>query len=135
MMEISSFDDLLVAARLQPDPQRLLFVFAGAGLPDDSSPEQRASFAAGVGGELTPMMIVDKSPASLTTFAELSDEACQFGAEWSIAFVASLSGRNGSAPTEVETGRSLERMIEDVKRGTIGAFIPFDRDGHIVRFV
>jgi len=68
MMEISSFDDLLVAAREQPEPQRLLFVFAGAGLPEDSSPEQQASFAAGVGGELTPMMTVDKSPASLTTF-------------------------------------------------------------------
>ncbi len=27
-MDISSFDDLLQAARLQPEPQRLLFVFA-----------------------------------------------------------------------------------------------------------
>jgi len=134
-MDISSFDDLLVAAREQPEPQRLLFVFAGAGLPEDSSPEQQASFAAGVGGELTPMMTVDKSPASLTTFEELSEEARQFGADWSIAFVASLSGRNGSAPTEVETSRSLDRMIEDIKRGMIGAFIPFDRAGQLVRFV
>ena len=28
-MEIASFDDLLHAARAQPEPQRLLFVFAG----------------------------------------------------------------------------------------------------------
>jgi hypothetical protein len=27
-MDISSFDDLLHAARMQPEPQRLLFVFA-----------------------------------------------------------------------------------------------------------
>jgi hypothetical protein len=31
-MEISSFDDLLRAARAQPEPQLLLFVFAGQAL-------------------------------------------------------------------------------------------------------
>ncbi|MEO8923737.1 MAG: ribonucleotide reductase subunit alpha, partial [Caldimonas sp.] len=40
-MSISSFDDLLRAAREQPEPQRLLFVFAGAELPDDSSAVQQ----------------------------------------------------------------------------------------------
>ena len=35
-MNIASFDDLLVAARQQPEPQRLLFVFAGVELPDDA---------------------------------------------------------------------------------------------------
>ena len=55
-VEISSFDDLLRAARSQPEPQRLLFVFAGAELPEDCTPEQRARFEAGQGGALTPMM-------------------------------------------------------------------------------
>ena len=41
-MDISSFDDLLHAARLQPEPQRLLFVFVGVELPDDATPAQRA---------------------------------------------------------------------------------------------
>ena len=36
-MEISSFDDLIEAARAQPEPQRLLFVFAAVELPDDAS--------------------------------------------------------------------------------------------------
>ena len=43
-MTISSFDDLLQAARSQPEPQRLLFVFAGVELPDDATPEQRTRF-------------------------------------------------------------------------------------------
>ena len=51
-MEISSFDDLLQAACRQPQPQRLLFVFAGAELPDDATPAQQADFAAGHGGAL-----------------------------------------------------------------------------------
>jgi hypothetical protein len=40
-MNISSFDDLLRAAREQSEPQRLLFVFANAVLPDDSTPVLR----------------------------------------------------------------------------------------------
>ncbi|HET7160419.1 MAG TPA: ribonucleotide reductase subunit alpha, partial [Burkholderiales bacterium] len=70
-MVISSFDDLLRAARMQPEPQRLLFVFAGVELPADSTPEQRAGFQAGQGGALIPLMSVDKSPDELETFAAL----------------------------------------------------------------
>jgi len=57
-MNISSFDDLLRAAREQPEPQRLLFVFANAVLPEDSTPEQRARFEAGESGALAPLMSV-----------------------------------------------------------------------------
>ncbi len=60
-MNISNFDELLQAARAQAQPQRLLFVFAGVELPDDSTPEQAASFAAGEGGALVPLMVVDSS--------------------------------------------------------------------------
>ncbi len=41
-MNITTFDDLLAAARHQTEPQRLLLVFAGAELPADSSPERAA---------------------------------------------------------------------------------------------
>ena len=95
-MEISSFDDLVAACRAQPQPQRLLFVFAGASLPDDSTPEQRARFAAGEGGELTPLMSVDKAPAAMTTFESLAEESRQYARDWSIVFVASLSGAMGA---------------------------------------
>ena len=67
-VNIASFDDLLRAARDQPEPQRLLFVFANAVLPDDSTPEQRARFEAGQGGALAPLMSVDKAPEDLGTF-------------------------------------------------------------------
>ena len=65
-MEITSFDDLLQAARQQPEPQRLLFVFAGAELPDECRPRFSArSSRQGEGGELAPLMCVDKAPAEL----------------------------------------------------------------------
>ena len=53
MNQSSHFRQLLQAAAAQPDPQRLLFVFAAAELPDDPTPAQRERFAAGEGGALT----------------------------------------------------------------------------------
>jgi len=128
-VNISDFGDLLRAARAQPEPQRLLFVFAHAVLPDDSTPEQRARFEAGEGGALAPLMAVDKLPEELDTFAALVEESRQFGQDWAIVFVASLSGRDGRAPSSEEADRSLQRMIESIKAGSIGSFIPFDRQG------
>ena len=133
-MSISSFDDLLRAAREQSEPQRLLFVFANAVLPDNSTPEQRARFEAGQGGALTPLMSVDKTPEELKTFAALVEESRQFGHDWAIVFVASLSGRDGRAPTSEEADRSLQRMIESIESGLFGSFIPFDRQGQPMLF-
>lgn len=129
-MDIESFDDLLRAARAQSQPQRLLFVFAGAALPDDSTPEQRARFDAGEGGALVPLLSVDKDPQQLQDFDSLAGEAGQFGRDWAVVFVAGLSGRNGCAPSSGEADRSLRRMIEMIKAGAIDSFIPFDRQGH-----
>jgi len=131
-VNISNFDDLLRAAREQPEPQRLLFVFTGAELPEDSTPEQRARFQAGQGGALVPLMSVDKSSDELDSFAALEEEARQMGMEWAIVFVASLAGRAGRAPSSAEAGQSLERMIASIKAGAIGSFIPFDRNGEPV---
>ena len=133
-MNISSFDDLLRAAREQSEPQRLLFVFANAELPDDSTPEQRARFEAGQGGALTPLMSVDKAPEELGSFAALVEESRGFGRDWAVVFVASLSGRAGRAPTSEEADRSLHRMIESIKTGSFGSFIPFDRKGQPMLF-
>ena len=132
-MDISSFDDLLRAAREQPEPQRLLFVFAGAEAPDDATAEQRARFQAGQGGALTPLMSVDKAPEELATFAALVEESREFGQDWAIVFVAGLSGRGGRAPSSEEAGRSLERMIESITTGSFAAFLPFNRLGEPVR--
>lgn len=133
-MSIASYEDLLRAARGQANPQRLLFVFARAVLPDDSTPAQRADFAAGRGGALEPLMSVDKAPEELGSFAALVEESRQFGPDWSIVFVGSLAGRNGRAPTSAEADRSLQGMIESIKAGMFGPFIPFDRQGAPVLF-
>ena len=133
-MNISSFDDLLAAARQQREPQRLLFVFASAELPEGSTPEQAARFRAGQGGALTPLMCVDKTPDEIASFAALAEESRQFGQDWGMVFVAGLSGRNGVAPTPDEAQKPLEKMVESIKAGTFGAFIPFDRMGQPVLF-
>jgi hypothetical protein len=128
-MEITSFDDLLQAARAQPEPQRLMFVFAGATLPGNASAAQRASFDAGAGGELAPLMCVDKTPESLADFTALAEESRQIGPDWAIVFAAALPGRAGQAPSDAETEAALQRMVEAVRGGAIGGFIPFGRDG------
>ncbi len=133
-MNIENFDDLLRAARQQPEPQRLLFVFANAVLPDDSTPEQRARFESGQGGALTPLMSVDKTPEELGTFAELVAESRRFAPDWAIVFVAGLPGRDGRAPTSKEADPSLQRMIESIKTGSFASFIPFDRQGQSMLF-
>jgi hypothetical protein len=133
-VNISNFDDLLRAARAQPGPQRLLFVFANAVLPGDSTPEQRARFDAGQGGALAPLMSVDKTPEDLSTFSALVEESRHFGPDWAIVFVASLPGRDGRAPTSEEADQSLQRMIASIKNGAFGAFIPFDRQGQPILF-
>lgn len=128
-MTIASYEDLVRAARQQAEPQRLLFVFARAVLPDDCTPAQRAEFSAGRGGALEPLMSVDKTPEELGSFAALVEESRQFGPDWSIVFVGSLPGRNGRAPTSAEADRSLQGMVESIKAGLFGPFIPFDRKG------
>ena len=51
-----------------------------------------------------------------------------------MVFVAGLSGRDGRAPTSEEADRSLQRMIESVKTGAFGSYLPFDRQGRPVHF-
>jgi hypothetical protein len=133
-MDIESFDDLLRTAREQPEPQRLLFVFATAELPGDSTTDQRARFEAGEGGALVPLMTVDKDPDELASFASLAQESRQFAGDWTMVFVAGLSGRDGRKPTGEQTDQALQRMIESVKMGSFGSFIPFDRRGRPVLF-
>ena len=133
-LRISSFDDLLRAARQQPEPQRLLFVFMGAELPEDSTPEQRQRFAAGAGGALVPLMCVDKAPDELSTFAALAEESRMSGPEWTMVFVAGLAGQGGRALSHDDAEAPLQRMVEAIKAGSHGSFIPFDREGQPVVF-
>ncbi len=132
-MDISTFDDLLLAARQQPDAQRLLLVFAGASLPEDASAAQRARFEAGEAGELVPLMCVDKDPWALSGFEALSAEAEAAGPPWALVFAAAIGGAGPRAPAEATVRAALERMVEAVRSGALDRFIPFDRQGHAVR--
>lgn len=124
-MNITHFDDLLTLARQQPAPQRLLLVFAGAELPEGSSPEQAARFAAGGGGALVPLMCVDKTPDEITSFAALAEESRQFGQPWAMVFAAAMTdGPDAAAP--------LQRMVDAIQRGALGGFIPFNGLGDVV---
>lgn len=133
-MTIASFDDLLQSARQQTEPQRLLFVFTTAELPDDATPEQRARFQVGEGGTLTPLMCVDKLPDELPSFEALLEESRQAGPAWDIVFVAALSGSADRSPTSTDAEAPLQRMVESIKSGRIGSFIPFDVLGQPVNF-
>ncbi|MGB4925523.1 MAG: ribonucleotide reductase subunit alpha [Giesbergeria sp.] len=132
-MEISSFDDLLQAARAQAESQRLLFVFVGVELPDEATPAQRERFAQGEGGALVPQMCVDKAPDELASFDALVQEAAQFGKDWTLVFAAAMSGTLNRAPTSGDAELPLESMVDAIKRGVHAGLIPFDRTGHAVQ--
>ena len=133
-LTISGFDDFLGAAREQQEPQRLLFVFAGAELPDDSTSAQRQRFAAGAGGALVPLMCVDKALDELSTFTRLVDESRAAGPEWTIVFVAAIAGRGQRPPTHEDAVAPLQFMVDAIKSGSHRSFIPFDRAGLPVLF-
>ena len=131
-MDINTFDDLLLAARQQPDPQRLLLVFAGASLPAAASAAQRAAFEAGVGGELAPLMCVDKDPHALASFAALVAEAETLGPPWTLVFAAALAGPASLPPSDSQVDAALEQMVEAVRNGDVARYLPFDRQGQAV---
>jgi len=132
-MDITRFEDLLAAARAQPEPQRLLFVFAAVELPDDATPQERDGFTRGDGGALVPQMCVDKAPHELNTFADLVTEAAQFAKPWGIVFAAAMSGRAGAVPTSADADQPLERMTAAIQGGRFDGYIPFDPQGQAVQ--
>lgn len=127
-MNIEHFNDLLAMARRQPEPQRLLMVFATAECEPDATPEQRAAHAAGEGGVLRPLMCVDKDPAELQDFQALAAEAREAGPAWQLVFTAALAGRT----TASEINRMLDLLVKRVETGELGGLLPFNTDGETV---
>ena len=137
MDNTSAFDQLLQGAAAQPEPQRLLFVFAAAELPEDATPAQRERFAAGAGGTLEPVICVGKGLDELISFDALvtESESREVDASWHVVFAAGLSGSNGQPPSAEQVNRALQTMIERVRSGKLGNFLALDKSGGALQFV
>lgn len=129
---ISSYSDLIAETRNQSDPQRLLFVFCRAELPDEASAEEKAAFERGEGGALTPVVCVDKAPHEVPDFEVLTKESRETGQSWDVVFVAAMSGRGGIAPTTDETQQPMTMMVESIRLGHISNYLPLDPTGNAI---
>ena len=131
-MNISKFDDLLLAAKQQEHAQRLLLVFTTAELPDDPSPELRAGFEQGNGGVLVPLMCVHKTPDEVGSFEQLTLQAKEFGRPWTILFASSLSGQGAEPPNETTANQLLNVAVEYIRKGDFARLVAFDVTGQAV---
>jgi len=132
-MVISGFESLLEAARQQPEPQRLLFVFARAELPEGATPEEKRRFENGQGGALAPVMYVDKKTDEIHSFAELVEESRRMGKPWDMVFVGCLGGQGDREPSDEATQKALESMIKSIQGGLVSHLLMYRPDGEQVR--
>ena len=128
------FEQLLAAAAAQPQPQRLLFVFAAAELPADATAAQRESFEAAQGGTLSPLACVDKTPEELGTFEQLVAESRSASPPWQVVFIAGLAGRDGRPPSDQQVDSALHKMVEGVRTGRLSAYLALNPAGEVLDF-
>lgn len=113
----------------------MLFVFLKASLPKDYKDEEKGSFDSGQGGELEPIMCVDKPLEELSNFSDLVKESEQMEQDWHIVLVSSISGSNGLVADTKEVERSLKMMVGTVQQGgDLSKFMAFERGGEPLRF-
>lgn len=129
---ISSYQGLVQASREEPEPQRFLFVFCKAELPDDASAEERAAFERGEGGALTPVICVDKTPEEVSRFEQLVEESRETGQDWDMVFVAAMSGRGGVVPSSDEARQPMTMMVESIRMGHLGNYLPLNSQGQAI---
>ena len=129
---ISNYSELIAATKQEHEPQRLLFVFCRAELPDDATADERAAFKRGEGGALTPVICVDKTPAEVADFSQLVEESHSTGENWDVVFVAAMSGRGGIPPSSDETKQPMTMMVESIRVGHVGNYLPLNASGEAV---
>ncbi len=135
-LEITDFNSLLSAAAAQPEPQRLLFVFVKAVLPEDYDEAEAERFRAGGGGALLPVMHVDKDVGELENFEQLVTESRGMGEEWHMVLVAAISGNNGRPPSAQQSDEGLELMVKTIHAGgDLSHYLAFDQQGDPVQFL
>lgn len=129
-MNIASFTDLLSAAAMQAEPQRLLFTFTRA----EYEAMDPANADAPRRGTLAPVMCVDKQVGELDTFANLAAESRAMGAPWDVVLVTSLSGSAGQLPDARKTEAALKEMVQAIQEGRMERFLAFDGEGELLQF-
>lgn len=129
---ISSYSELINATEDEHEPQRLLFVFCRAELPDDASAAEKAAFERGEGGALTPVICVDKAPQEVSEFSVLVEESQSTGQPWDVVFVAAMSGRGGTPPSSDEAQQPMTMMVESIRLGHVSHYLPLDKSGSAI---
>jgi hypothetical protein len=129
-IEITDYESLLSAAKVQPEPQRLLFVFLKASLPEGSTDSSSVQ-----GGQLQPIMCVDKTLDELGSFADLVAESERMEQDWQIVLVGCLSGHSGITPSSDDATKPLTTMVQTVEEGgDLSKYMAFNREGDPVQF-
>lgn len=131
-MNVTNYNDLLAAARAQPQPQRILFAFASAELPADAGAPERERYAERRGGALKPVMCVDKTLDELGSFEDLVAESRHTGADWDIVFVTTMSGSDGKPPPSAQAEAPLNMMVTYIHTGQVERFLAFNKDGELL---
>ena len=135
MIKITDYESLLAVGKQQNDPQRFLFVFLQASLPDEYDEMDKQRFHSGQGGELKAIMCVDKDLEELTDFVGLVTESKQMEQDWSMVIIACLSGKNGVHPTAAEAEKPLKMMVQTVQNGgDLSRYLAFDKQGVLLHF-
>jgi hypothetical protein len=136
MVQIKDFESLLEATLQQPESFQLLFVFAKSALPPEHSEEESERFKSGLGGELTPMMCVDKSPDELSNFKALALEAEKLFLDWQMVFIGALPGAIGAPPGKEAIDEALKNMVQAIQfGGDMSGYLIFDKNGDPIRIV
>lgn len=135
MTEITDYKSLLIVGKEQSEPQRFLFVFLQASLPDAHKEEDKESFHSGKGGMLEAIMCVDKDLDELTNFEDLVTESKQMEQQWDIVLIACLSGINGMHPRAEQAEEPLKAMFQTVQNGgSLSKYLAFDKQGDLLHF-
>jgi len=136
MVQIKDFSTLLEATRQQPETFQMLFVFAKSALPPEHTEEEAERFKSGCGGELTPMMCVDKTPGELTDFKALALEAEKVFLDWQMVFCGALPGGIGAPPSKEAIDDALKNMVQAIQfGGDMSGYVIFDKNGDPIRIV
>lgn len=135
MTEIVDFDSFLSIAHAGDEPQRLLFVFVKAALPEDATEAERQRYEQGLGGGLMPVMYVDKAPAEVADFSALVEESRSMGGDWDMVLAAALVGPDGRLPSGDEVEQAFTGIIQNIHAGgDLSHLLAFDREGNPVVF-